>query len=176
MTDEALDAEADIKPGRSPLRTVVLVGAVLIVEAVLIVGAMRLIGGPPKVEATPEPATLDVPEDEKIVEILVFDGKLPNNKTGVAYLYQAEIYVQAKKRYANEVAEEFEQFRNEIKSEINAVWRTADPRDFQESKLQTLTRKVRAMLDERFGVDPRRGEPIITKCVIVMGTGFRVDG
>ena len=74
------------------------------------------------------------------------------------------------------MAEEFEQFRNEIKSEINAVWRTADPRDFQESKLQTLTRKVRAMLDERFGVDPRRGEPIITKCVIVMGTGFRVDG
>ena len=31
------------------------------------------------------------------------------------------------------------------------------------------------MLHERFGNDEATGAPVATKCVIVMGTGFRVE-
>jgi hypothetical protein len=86
-----------------------------------------------------------------------------------------EIYVQVKSRYSVQVSDEFDQFRNEIKSDITAIWRQSDPREFQEPKLQSLTRKIGALLNQRFGVDPEYSEPIISKCVIVMGTGFRVD-
>lgn len=167
--------ETPRKRRKSPLRTLILVGSILVVEAVVIIGAMMLLGGPPEVEAVPPPATLETPEEEKIVEILVLDGKLPNNKSGVTYLYDTEIYVQVKKRYADRVAAELAQFRNEIKSEITAVWRTAEARHFQEPRLESLTRRVQAMLTERFGIDKTRDEPIISKCVIVMGMGFRID-
>ena len=160
---------------RSPLKLILVVGGILVLEAVVIIGAMMFLGGPPDVEAAEVPAVLDAPEDEQIVEILVLDAKLPNNKSGVTYLYDTEIYVQVKKRYETEVAEELQQFRNEIKSEITAIWRTAEMRHFQEPRLESVTRRIQTMLSDRFGVDLQRDEPIISKCVIVMGMGFRID-
>jgi hypothetical protein len=169
------DQEAPRKRRRSPIRLIIIVGTILAVEAVVIIGAMTLLGGPAEVEAAEVPAVLEAPEEERIVEILVLDGRLPNNKSGVTYLYDTEIYVQVKQRYADQVAEELSQFRNEIKSEITAVWRTAEARNFQEPRLQSLTRRIQTMLSDRFGVDRQRDEPIISKCVIVMGMGFRID-
>ncbi len=167
--------ESPRKRRRSPSRLIVIVGGIVAVEALVIIGAMTLLGGPPEVEAADVPAVLEAPEEERIVEILVLDGKLPNNKSGVTYLYDIEIYVQVKKRYSDQVAGELDQFRNEIKSEITAVWRTAEARHFQEPRLQSLTRRLQTMLTERFGVDRQHDEPIISKCVIVMGMGFRID-
>ncbi len=163
------------KRRKSPARLIILVGGILAVEAVVIIGVMAVLGGPPEVKASDVPAALETPEEEQIVEIMVLDSKLPNNKSGVTYLYDTEIYVQVKKRYADDVVEELQQFRNEIKSEITAIWRTAQVRHFQEPRLESLTRRVQRMLSDRFGVDRKRDEPIISKCVIVMGMGFRID-
>jgi len=150
----------------------------LVFEAALIVGAMMIIGGEPKVAGADDSTLPEVEtaEDEKIVEILVLDGKLPNAKTGITYLYDTEIYVQVRRKYADRVNSELEQFYNEIKADISAIWRTSEPQHFKEPKLENLTRKVYALLNERFGTDPDDGEPILVKCVLVMGTGFRVDG
>ena len=58
---------------------------------------------------------------------------------------------------------------------------TEPPQHFQEPRLENLTRKVYALLNERFGVDKNsksedgQPQPIVTKVVIVMSTGFRVD-
>ena len=38
-----------------------------------------------------------------------------------------------------------------------------------------LKQKIDAMFNERFGPDQETGERIIAKCVIVMGTGMRID-
>jgi hypothetical protein len=159
-----------------PMKTIVLVLALLLAEAAAIVGTMMLVGGKPDVASAAEGmADGELVEGEKIVEILVLDAKLPNAKTGVTYLYATEIYAQVKQKHAERVEQELEQFYNEIKAELTAVWRTSDPRHFQEPKLENLTRKVYALLNDRFGVDQEDGEPILVKCVIVMGTGFRVD-
>ncbi len=175
--EKAPEAEAEVESERKklPLRLIMLIGGVLVVEAAVIIGGLMLCGGPHLGEASEMTVTLDIPEDEKIVEVLVLDGRLPNNKSGITYLYGTEIYVQLKKRFAEQVTEELEQFRNEIKADITAIWRTSDPQHFQEPKLESLTRKVQALLADRFGVDQQSGEPIISKCVIVMGTGFRID-
>ncbi len=163
------------KNRKSPLKLMIVLGGILAVEAVVIIGAMLILGGPPDVEAAEVPAVMMAPEEERIVEILVLDAKLPNNKSGMTYLYDTEIYVQVKKRYSDQVDEELQQFRNEIKSEITAIWRTAEMRHFQEPRLESLTRRIQSMLSDRFGVDLQRDQPIISKCVIVMGMGFRID-
>jgi hypothetical protein len=171
----APDDSKRTKQGRG--KSVLMVLGLLGFEAALIIGAMMLFMREPDVTAANDgeiPAA-DLTEQERITEILVVDGKLPNAKTGVTYLYNAEIYVQVKKKHEERVLSELDQFANEIKSEITAIWRTSEPRHFQEPKLENLTRKVHALLNERFGTDEESGEPILVKCVIVMGTGFRVD-
>jgi hypothetical protein len=160
---------------RSAPRVALVVGGILVVEAVVIIGAMTILSGPAPVEAARVPAALEAPEEERITEILVLDDKLPNDRTGVTYLYETEIFAQVKKRYADRVSAELQQFRNEIRSEIAAIWRTAEPGNFQEPRFETLTRRVQTLLADRFGVDRAHDEPIISKCVIVMGTGMRAN-
>ena len=161
--------------GTSKKKTVIMMGAILVVEAVIIVGAFFLVGGPPEVSAMSVADSIEAAEDDRIIELLVLDGRLPNNKSGVTYIYDTEIYVQVKRKYEGGVNSELDQFENEIRSEINAVWKTSEPQHFQEPMLETLTRKIYAMFDDRFGADQETGDRIIAKCVIVMGTGMRID-
>lgn len=175
MADPKTTDEAP--PSRpSKLRPILMVGGLLAVEAIVIIGAMVLVSGPPSVEASGALEPVELSEDEKIVEQLVVEGRFPNSRRGVTYLYDAEVYVQVRRRHVAQVRAELEQFTNEIKADIGAIWRTSDPHHFEEPRLENLTRKVYAMLAERFGDDPESGEPIVEKVVIVMGTGLRVEG
>jgi hypothetical protein len=173
MPEEKQPAAATKPKGK---KTAVLVLAILLVEAVVIVGAMKFLGGhAAPTSAVEMPAPSAESEDDKIVETLVLNAKMPNNKSGVTYIYATEIYVQVKQRHLERVKSEIEQFQNELKADITAIWRTAEPQHFQEPKLDTLTRKVYALLNDRFGEDKVHKEPIVSKVVIVMSTGFRVD-
>ena len=174
MADEKKTPDAGEAKKRS-LKGPLMVLGILVLEAGLIVGGMMMLMKPPASTDASMVSEVDAPEEEKIVEIPVLDAKLPNAKTGVTYLYDTEIYVQVKQRNAEDVQSQLDRFQNEIKAEFNAVWRTSEPKHFQEPRLESLTRKVHALMDERFGTDSVSGEPIILKCVIVMGTGFRVD-
>jgi hypothetical protein len=165
------DARAS-KGGR--FKTILVVGSLLAVEAVVFIGLMMVVGGEPQSASAEGVTAPETDEGEKIVEVQVLDAKLPNAKTGITYLYNTEIWVQVKQKDADRVAEELDRFSNEIRAEIGAIWRTSEPAHFREPRLENLTRKVHALLNERFGVNDD-GEPILTKCVIVMGTGFRVD-
>ena len=158
----------------SKKKTFIMMAIILVIEAAVIVGAFFLFGGPPDVSAM-GPAGIEAAEDEMIVEMLVLEDRLPNNKSGVTYIYDSSIYVQVKKKYERRVKSELDQFENEIRSKIYAVWKTSEPQAFQEPMLETLTRKIDAMFNARFGSDQETAERIITKCVIVMGTGMRID-
>ena len=160
---------------KRPLLMVALIGAVLVVEAVIILGVVLIVGGPAEVVANVSPTRVETAEEDRIVEILVLDARMPNNRSGITQIFETEIYVQVKRKFHDRVAGELEQFRNEIRADLTAIWRTSDPQHFQEPKLENLTRKVYALLTARFGRDPQSGEPIIRKTVIDMGTGLRVE-
>ena len=168
-------APAQPTPKKRPLLMVMLIGAMLVVEAVVIVGVVMVIGQPAEVAAGGDTTRVDTSEEDRIVEILVLDSRLPNNRSGITQVFDTEIYVQVKRKFQTRVSGELDQFRNEIRAEITAIWRTSDPQHFQEPKLENLTRKVYALLNGRFGRDTASGEPIISKSVIVMGTGLRID-
>lgn len=168
------DAAAPASSGRK--KGLIVIAGMLLVEAAVIVGAMKFLGGgPAKVSAVQMAHGEETNVGDKIVETQVLDAKLPNNKSGVSYIYATEIYAQVRERHLEQVEGEIEQFQNEIKADITAIWRSAEPQYFQEPKLENLTRKVQALLNERFGQDKERNEPIVHKVVIVMSTGFRID-
>jgi hypothetical protein len=176
MAEATAATAAETSATRKGKKTILLVAVMLALEAAVIVGAMMFLGGGPKEVSAVQLAHGDESDaGDKIVETQVLDGKLPNNKSGVSYIYATEIYVQTRERHAEKVAEQIEQFKNEIKADITAIWRSAEPQSFQEPKLENLTRKVQALLNDRFGMDKERNEPIVHKVVIVMSTGFRID-
>jgi hypothetical protein len=172
MSDNSETPNADPKKGKS--KVFILMGIILVAEAAVIVGGMKFLAGPSEVQAGAMP-DIEMTQDEKIVETLVLSGKMPNSRTGVTYLYDTEIFLQAKNKYTDQVNMELEQFQNEMKADITAIWRTSDPHHFEEPRLETLTRKIYALLSDRFGLDPVTSEPIVQKIVIVMQTGFRID-
>ena len=174
MPDET--PEPEISKKKSPIKTVILVFAIVIVEAVAIIGFFKMTAPDPVAAAPKDDAVLEVDELDKIVELRVIDARLPNNKGGVTYLYDTQVWLQCKQRYSEKVNDVLERHRNEITAEITAIWRTSDPRHFKEPKLENLTRKVSALINARFGIDPDLGQQIITKSLIVMQPGFRVDG
>lgn len=157
-------------------KTFLLVVGIVVIEAALIVGGMMMLSGGPdqSVAATGE---LDPEEAElqRIVEILVLEDRLPNARRGVPFVYESKISIQVRKRHQEQVEQELAQFTNEIEAEIFDIWREADPRFFNEPGQESLRRKVRAMMQERFGNDPESGEAIVQKVVIKMGLGIRVD-
>lgn len=172
MTGEIATAAAK----RSPMKFILTISVILVVEAVIIVGAMTMLGGPAEVSAMDVGDSTEAAADQKIVEIQVLSEKLPNSKSGITYIYPTEIFVQVKTMHEAKVTAELEQFQNEIKAEITSIWRTSEPHHFQEPKLENLTRKVTALLSERFGNDSENNEPIVRKSVIVMSTGFPITG
>ncbi len=174
----------------------------LAIEAAGIAGALYFIGKPESAEAAgeheeAEEAHAEEPEGDaahgdeshgsgdaapsagdanKIVEVLIVEERLLNSRSGMHYLYETEIWVHVRKRNEAAVLSELEQCRNEIKAEVIAMWRTAMPEQLEEPRMENLTRKVQAMLQERFGKDEKSKEPRIEKALIVAGPGFRVDG
>jgi flagellar basal body-associated protein FliL len=173
---EANPPPVEAAPKKSGKKTIIMIVGVLIVEAAVIIGAMMFLGGgPAKVSAVQMAHGEESAAGDRIVEALVLDAKLPNNKSGVSYIYATEIYAQVREHDAENVKGEIEQFQNEIKADITAIWRSAEPQYFQEPKLENLTRKVHGLLNERFGTNKERNEPVVHKVVIVMSTGFRID-
>jgi flagellar basal body-associated protein FliL len=146
----------------------------LVVEAAVLGGAFMLLAKPKSADAT-EPVVAKDPEEEKIVEVLVLNDRLANDRSGLTFVYPSEVYVQVKRKDEAWVTEEIERFKNEIRADLVAVWRTAEPHHFQEARLESLTRRVETLLRERFDKHNLDGEPVIVKCVIVSGTGIRVN-
>ena len=171
MSEEAQDQTQEESKGKKPI---VLIAALLVVEAAVIMGAMMMFG-PKDTSADEQVDVVGVPEDQKIVEVQILDGRLSNAKTGVEMIYKTEIYMQVKMKYQEQVQSELDQFQNELRAELSAIWRTSEPHHFKEPRYENLTRKVDALLKERFGNDPESGDSIVEKTVIVMGSGFRVD-
>ena len=155
--------------------TMLLVAGVLLVEAAAFVGFMTLAGGPDTAKAGSAMDVVPANPDEAVLETLVLDSRLQNNRSGVTYVCDTEIWVQVRGRHLKSVELEIARLHNEIRAEINSTWKGCEPRHLREPGLETVTRKIYALLMDRFGHDVETGEPVILKCVIVAGTGFRAD-
>jgi hypothetical protein len=115
------------------------------------------------------------PEDEKLVELLVLDDRLVNDRTGISYLYQTEIYVKVRKKDEEWVKDEIERSKNSLRAQLGGIWRTAEPTHFQEPLFETLTRRVETVMRERFDHKSTDSKPVIDRCVLVVGTGLRIN-
>ncbi|NOG53581.1 MAG: hypothetical protein HND57_04525 [Planctomycetes bacterium] len=97
---------------------------------------------------------------------------MSNNKQGVPYLYETEVYIQVKRRYKADVTSLLEQNTARIKTEISTLWRQAEPRFFEEPQLNTLSRQVETKLRDIIPDDPESGEPRFESVLIPVLRGL----
>lgn len=173
--NEQADASERTSRGKGPFRTMSMAAVVLTLEAALIVGAFMFFAGPDEVAAEDElVATPAVAE--RIAEISLIDEQLTNDRLGSVYVYPVEIFVHVPEGDRAWFEDLVGQFHNEIRAEVTALWRSADPVALQDPRMDAVTNRVETLLRTRFEGEASPEHPRIRKAVIVCGTGFRVRG
>lgn len=145
-----------------------LTTALLVAEAAAIVGLFAFVGRPTTTLA--DAPAIDA-ESEVIEEIPLFEGRLSNDRAGSVFVFDTEIYVQVRKSEVERIRREIERTRHELRAEIAAIWRSAEPANFQEPRFETLTARLDATLRDRFNRAGRQG---VSKVVVVSGAGIRL--
>lgn len=154
-------------------RAALITTALVVAEAVGLFWIGSTIWGPQEVLAIDQVATEEIALDRS-VEVPVFDGVLSNDRLGTAFFYRTEIHVQVLEADQVAVADLLDRNRNQIRADINAAWRAADPAWLQEPRMETLTRRIESLLREHFdGGSTAGSESVIRKCILLSGTGIR---
>lgn len=151
-----------------------LAAGVLLGEAALIAGAFMYLGSPE--EVTAEMAVAPPVENQRITEVQLVDEQLTNDRLGSVYVYPVEVYVHVPEDESTWIADLISQYQNEIRAEMTALWRSADPAALQDPRMEVMTRRIETLLRKRFEGDSEPEFSRINKVVIVSGTGFRVRG
>ncbi len=171
--NDASAENAQEKSGGLPIKAIIMVAAILLIEAGTILGTMWLSGGPTEVKGQGIDADLKAEQNE-LVEVLVVQGKYDNQRTGRTYLYDSEIYATVRRKNEAKFKEELETMKTQISVDVQTIFRRAEPSHFQEPTRATLTRQIKAVLDERFGKDAE-GEPLIESVLIGKCLPYRAD-
>ena len=137
------NADKQKKKGGMPLKTVLILAAVLIGEGVMITAAFMMYGGPANVQADPAVAD-EAAKAEQPVEILVADQRFPNTKRGRTYLYDTKIFIVVKRKNEEQITAKVELMSAQISSDIREIIGHADPNHLLEPTLATLRRQVQA--------------------------------
>lgn len=157
----------------SPLKAILLVVAVLVIEGGTIVGTMMLTGGPANVQGEEIAQDLEA-EQNKLVEMPLISAKFTNERSGRTYYYDTEIYVTVKNKNSQQFKDELEAMKIRITNEVLTIFRRAELSHFQEPNWSTLTRQIKAVVDERIGKDAQ-SEPIVQQVVIGKCNPYRGD-
>ncbi|MCA9293672.1 MAG: hypothetical protein KDA20_07655 [Phycisphaerales bacterium] len=176
MPDEANDTAQESAPekaskkGGLPLKTIILVFAMLVAEGGGIVLFMTMFGKPSPVRA--QAVELDegaVAEGDQLQEIQLLHEKLTNSASGRVFIYDAEILIVVKEKYREKVEQLMEQRMGAIRTGVSSIWAKAEHAYFSEPGRETLTRQTLDYLRSTFGKDASGDQRIenvlIPKCL-----------
>ncbi len=172
--NENVAAGAEGTKKKFPLKTLLMLGGVLLLEVVTVFVAFTLAGGPEPASAGHAGANMLVDDGNAEVEELVIEERFANSRRGDVYLYDSEIYVVVRKRHQNKIQADLKAMSAQIHSDILTIFRRADPTFMHEDELQTLSRQIKAALDNRIGSDAD-GAPIVRRVLITRCTEYRID-
>ena len=171
-------AEQQAQTGESgrklPLKTVVILLAVLLIKGAAISVAFLLSGGPADVDGAVAAEDEEAQRNE-LIETLVVAGKFQNTKTNRSYLYDTEVFIKVRRKHQKEIEGELELKRAAITMAIATIIRSAEPVHLQEPKLATLIRQIKAALQEQLSADEDSGETKVEQVTIPKFIRYRSD-
>lgn len=156
-----------------PIKTILIMVIALVIEGVAISSAFIFAGKPADVKAE-KIATSEAALGDQPVEKLVIADKFQNNRSGKTFLYDTEIYIVVLKKDEKKVDEQMEAMSAQIAADMATIFRRAEPAHLLEPTLATLTRQIKAVLDDRLGRDAE-GKSMVQEVLMKKYTQYRVD-
>ena len=160
-------------------KAAVLTATLLVLEAVMVVGAFSMFTSPKTSEAMPIMAMDSGFNASEFSEVLIFDGRLYNDRLGTAFEYRVKVAVKVHALDSDWVEDKAVRFGHELHMELDTIWRSADPRHLREVDKATLSSRVQRMLERwltKGGEQSAGGEEeVIQEVVLVPSPGIRIN-
>ncbi len=178
MADEETKVEGTEEEGgepkkSGPLKTIIIVAAMMIIEGAGVFFLVSSMGGPSMVEAT-QLEGLEGTGEEAPVEIELVKERFQNMQTGRVWEWRVEIFLRVRQKNVDEIVAIQERDPATIKEGVAMIFRRAHDRHLREPGLETITRQLTTYLNEIFGLDAD-GLPRIDRVIIPECKGFPAD-
>ena len=169
-------AEAPKKKGL-PLKTIIIIAAIMLVEGVGVFFVLGALGGPKSSKAA-DTHELKHDDSEETKEIRILekeDEKFQSHSSGQVWVWNVSIYVQAKNKNSERVEKVLESRKAEIKEGLSQIVGRAQLSQLKEPERQSLNRQVSALLEKIIGQDAD-GKPLIERVLIPTCSGYPAGG
>ncbi len=169
-------AEAPKKKGL-PLKTIIVIAAIMLVEGVGVFFVLGALGGP-KAGKAAETHELKHDDSEETQEVRVLekeDEKFQSHSSGQVWLWNVSVVLQVKKKNSERVEKVKDNRTAEIKEGLSQIIGRAQLSQLKEPERQSLNRQVSALLEKIFGQDSD-GKPLIERVLIPTCSGYPAGG
>ncbi len=144
------------KVGRRKGRFGLLTVALLVAEAAVIGGGFMLLSGPAETEAVGMSHELDEPLEEiTLEEVVIFDGSLGNESTGVALRYPTRIFLKVDARDRLWVEAEASRSAGTIHAQVSEIWKLASRRELESPDLTAMESRIHRCFEREHLFDRR---------------------
>jgi hypothetical protein len=157
----------------STLKVALLVLLVFVLEGATVFVTMVVAGGPGKAGAE-SLAVPKEPVDDPLIELAVVKEQFANQRSGRVMIYDTEVYITVHKKDSDRIKHQIDTMQAQLASDLATIFRRAEPTYFLEPTLATLTRQIKASLDERMGHDSDNN-PVIHDAFIKKCIGFQAS-
>lgn len=147
-----------------PIKTIGIVGVIMALEGAAIFAFFTMIG-PKKTHAEVEHVEIKSDDGQQIQEVQIVDDKFQNLQQGKVWFWDTAVFVQVKKKNAEQIEKLLEQRNAEVKEGISQIISRAQPAQLREPDRQTLNRQFSGFLNKLFGNDAE-GKPLVERVLI----------
>lgn len=177
MTEQS---EPTSKNKALPIKTIIVVVAMLLAEAGLIVGAVIFFGRPSSVQAVQFTDADGAHLAERTREIPLLHERFTNNRRGRLWIYDLEVIILVKEVHADSVLAQIDTNRAKIRSGVNRLITAAQSSYFEEPGYETIRRQILELLNgpsaEAAIIPPGpEGEARVVDVLIPSCIGFPAD-
>jgi flagellar basal body-associated protein FliL len=166
-------ADAPKKKGL-PLKTIIIIAALMLVEGVGVFFVFGALGGPKSSKAetnTKELAHDDSDETSEIRLLEKEDEKFQCHSSGQVWVWTVSVYIQVKNKNSEHVEHVLETRKAEIKEGLSQIIGRAQIAQLKEPERQSLNRQITALLEKIMGQDTE-GKPLIERILIPTCSGY----
>jgi len=152
----AEDGGKDKAPKSRGGKTAMTTAFLLVAEAAVIGGAFMMFSTPKETEAVGMSHELEETAPEvTLEEVVIFDGHLGNEATGVAFRYPTRVFLKVDARDRIWIEAEAARSAGTIHARLSEIWRSAGRRELDSADLATIEARVQRAFEQE-GLFDRR--------------------
>lgn len=141
---------------KSRARVGLLTVVLLVVEAAAIGGGYLMFSSPAQTEAVGMSHAMDAPVPEvTLEEVVIFDGSLGNEVTGIALRYPTRIFLKVDARDRLWIEAEASRSAGTIHAQLSEIWKLAARRELESPNLAAMEARIQRAFDQENLFDRR---------------------